>query len=1568
VTRSLENLRRALVALFVLTAGAISTLGSTPAHSAPAAGTVIGNQATATYNDAGGTPRTATSNLVQTTVSQVKSFQLAANGSRTAAPGQTVYYPHTITNTGNGADTYTLNAPTSTNFAAAGAGHGSMAYYLDANGDGVPDNATPINTSGAIPAAGVFRFVAAGTVPAAAASGNSADLVVSVSDTTPATQTNTDTTTVANSVITVTKALSSNSGPGGVALTVTLSYVNSGSATANNVQMTDTLPAGMTYVNGQSRWSVSGGAVLTEANDGVEQGGFPPGIDFRQAGGVVTAIIPSVAAGVSGNVTFQVTIGNVPPQNITNTAQYTTQTQVTSSNTNAATYQVLQTAGVVANGANANSTNGSGEPVTVANAAAGSTFTFNNFVWNLGNGSDTFDITIQSDNFPAGHSVVLMQQDGATILLNSGGTAAPDTGPIPGRNQPCAAPFVTDGTFCGYRVVVRVTLPSNAVNGVYSITKRATSVFNNAVFDDVTDTLSAVSANTVDVTNDRAAPPAGAAVAADGLGAGAGAIIRTTPVTPATATATTSRFLVWITNTGAVSDTFNLTATFAATSAAGVVPPALPAGWSVAILADGGAVNCSTVGAAVVSTGALAANAARLVCAEVTSPSIASGGAISGNYDFDFRATSAINAAVTDAVRDRITIATVRNVTFVPNNTQQTFPGGAVTYLHTITNAGNAPDTVNFNAGCLTDTRAAQGWTSAAYVDTNGNNALDIPPAGDTVIVCGTTTLNLAVGEARSIFVRAVSPASAVAADPANVTTLTGTYSAAISVTDTTSVTNGLVVQKEQQALGVAGCANNNPPAGAYSAGAIAASANTSAGSCIAYRITATNATASAITSTVLDDVVPANTRMAYACSGNGSATPSVTVGALAGSTPANNASGTVRANVGTLNPAQQVTLYFCVKIDPTPVGTPINNQANASGSIAATPIAGTSNTVTATVGAAVAPPGGFSAVLAADTYRDVQPGATVLIAHTLTNTSAAADTYTIATTDLTQGYAFTSVTLYPDANGDGLPDSAVPLANPIALLPGQVLRFVAQLVVPASAPSRAFDAVRISATSVGGATITPIADNVSILATAPADCGFADKALSQNRGTSPGGPVTVTLGYSTCDKPRSRLTITDVLPAGMRYVPGSGRWSVTGNAALSDAVVGSDREGPGGASQIAYDFNVGTPNAVTASIFNIPAQTVGRITFAVEIEPGFAPGAEIRNTGLYEFYDANGIFGGRRATDPASYFVTGSVDLEFTGQRLATAVPGATTDFVNVLTNRGSATDTFDISVASNTFPAGTTFALFKSDGVTPLADTDGNGLPDTGPLAPGASYNIVLRAGIPATAAPGAYTVTKRARSVNSAMRTATAEDAVDTLATRCLVAFDPDQQSRIGRGQHVTYTHLLVNRGNCTETVQAMLDYLGDSTAGWTSAAYVDSKVAGGASIPGVLDSQDAPIARGWSATLQPGENVRILLDVHSPQAKNLAKAIVDSNVTTLVITNARSGALTVKDTTTVDDLDEPADPQNAIRNFTDGTYAAPTPWAVIGGQLWLRANAQACNSTPGAVDSPSSSPVPTASARR
>src|SRR5262245_12915286 len=77
-----------------------------PAHAAPPAGTTIGNQATATYQDAAANTYTVSSNPVTTIVQQVASLTLTADGVRVAAPGGQAVFPHVITNTGNGSDTF----------------------------------------------------------------------------------------------------------------------------------------------------------------------------------------------------------------------------------------------------------------------------------------------------------------------------------------------------------------------------------------------------------------------------------------------------------------------------------------------------------------------------------------------------------------------------------------------------------------------------------------------------------------------------------------------------------------------------------------------------------------------------------------------------------------------------------------------------------------------------------------------------------------------------------------------------------------------------------------------------------------------------------------------------------------------------------------------------------------------------------------------------------------------------------------------------------------------------------------------------------------------------------------------------------------------------------------------------------------------------------------------------------------------------------------------------------------------------------------------------------------------
>ncbi|MEJ8837100.1 beta strand repeat-containing protein [Ramlibacter sp. AN1133] len=877
--------RKALGAATAALALAFSMLlPATSAHAAPAAGTVIGNQASATYTDGSGTSRTTTSNLVQTTVSQVKSFTLTANGNQTATPGQTVYFPHTINNTGNGTDSYNLNAatgaPGTPGFTPTG-----MVYYADANGDGVPDNATPITTSTPVPAGGQFRFVVAAVVPGGAALGAIGNVTVNVSDTVTSLS-NTDQITVAASAVSVTKSLDITSGPSPStsAVTVTLRYTNSGTAAASALEITDVLPSGMTYVAGSALWS---GSSLTDT-----AGGDPAGISYSAVttGGVTTIIatIASVPAGGSGDVKFKVNIASgLAPTNggnqsvTTNVATYKTSTQTTTMSTNNALYTVLQTASVALSASS--TVPGDTSTATVALAAQGSVVSFPIYAFNTGNGTDTLNISYANiGTFPAGTTFQIFRGDGTTPLIDTNGDGIVDTGPLaPSTTVPMA-------------LVVKATLPASGTPGAgpFSATFTATSVFSSAATDTVLVSLTAITPSAVDVTIDAAFGQGGAL----GTGTGSGTAVKTDSVTPLQSASSTWLFRMYVNNRGTAADAYNLS-----------LQSAMPAGWGVTFYANT-AGSCATLGSSISSTGSIAGQGSLLVCAVVTVPSIQSGFAAPGSRTFELLARSASNPTQSnDYAAVAIDLATVNSVSLSPNGIQQTYAGAPVTYTHSVANLGNTAQTVTFTAGFLTDAQVAAGWTSSAYIDSNNNGVFE---PGTDPLVSTTSSIPLAVGASKTIFVRVFAPGSATSASPADVTTLTATYTGGTtSATDTTGITDGLLLLKEQVATACGGGA----PAGPYSSNPIAAGAATAPGQCIGYKITATNTTAQTISNVVLSDTVPANTTLNTGC-GSPAASGGATIGGTATTT---GSTGTVTATAATLGANASFTATFCVQINP---------------------------------------------------------------------------------------------------------------------------------------------------------------------------------------------------------------------------------------------------------------------------------------------------------------------------------------------------------------------------------------------------------------------------------------------------------------------------------------------------------------------------------------------------------------------------------------------------------------------------------------------------------------------------
>lgn len=476
----------------------LASMSLAQAQTAPLAGTSIGNRASATYTDGAGVARDTQSNLVTTTVQQVPAVDLTDPRTLLRNPGSPVYFPHTVTNTGNGSDRFNLTA---TNITGNLAGGAATVIYADANRDGVPDSTSPISQTTTLAPGETFSFVVGDVVPSTAAAGSTGTLTVnaiSVANGGVA-DSNLDTVTAAvGAIVSLRKSIvGANQGtPGdGNTYTYSLRYTNSGSSTSGPVQVSDTLPARVAYVANSGSFNRAPGDALTDANDNFEQPGAgtaatsnsPNDINYQATGNTITFTVPSVPAGAEGLISFNFTVAaGATPGIASNTADlaYDNDNNGTlDSNdvSNTVDFRVLRNTAVTFTGQALNT------PV-----AQGSTISFNNVLTNNGSGIDSFNVAISGSNnsFPAGTSFQLYTPDGQSPLLDTNGDQIPDTGPV--------------GVGVSYTVVLKATLPPGATSPTaarLSVDKVATSISDTTVTATATDSAPAITAAAVDIDN-----------------------------------------------------------------------------------------------------------------------------------------------------------------------------------------------------------------------------------------------------------------------------------------------------------------------------------------------------------------------------------------------------------------------------------------------------------------------------------------------------------------------------------------------------------------------------------------------------------------------------------------------------------------------------------------------------------------------------------------------------------------------------------------------------------------------------------------------------------------------------------------------------------------------------------------------------------------------------------------------------------------------------------------------------------------------------------------------------------
>jgi len=179
-------------------------------------------------------------------------------------------------------------------------------------------------------------------------------------------------------------------------------------------------------------------------------------------------------------------------------------------------------------------------------------------------------------------------------------------------------------------------------------------------------------------------------------------------------------------------------------------------------------------------------------------------------------------------------------------------------------------------------------------------------------------------------------------------------------------------------------------------------------------------------------------------------------------------------------------------------------------------------------------------------------------------------------------------------------------------------------------------------------------------------------------------------------------------------------------------------------------------------------------------------------------------------------------------------AYPGTAVDIPHTVTNGGNMTDTFDLEGTSS---LGLPLQILESDGTTPCADSNGNGIPDVGPIPPGGTTDIVVRITVPMGISTGQVDNTTI---LATSVTTPTVQGSVTDLAT-IPNFWDPleksvDPTGQVSPGVTVTYTNRFGNSGGVPATNVVISDVLD------ANLVYIDGSATSPAGISGTVIAYD------------------------------------------------------------------------------------------------------------------------------
>ncbi len=592
-----------------------------------------------------------------------------------------------------------------------------------------------------------------------------------------------------------------------------------------------------------------------------------------------------------------------------------------------------------------------------------------------------------------------------------------------------------------------------------------------------------------------------------------------------------------------------------------------------------------------------------------------------------------------------------------------------------------------------------------------------------------------------------------------------------------------------------------------------------------------------------------------------------------------------------------------------TPAGTQIRNRASATYQDLS---GNTFTTVSNEVITVVLPVYGIS--ILPDDSGETPPvtpalsqnaigGQTMYYSYTLTNTGNDTDSYSIVplvdAANTTMTLALANVSVYHDVNSNGVVDGGEPAIS-VGGAPGVLgplaanasASLIVTYAVPGTAAAGEVAYVGVQGTSAGDAgqidtrnyhrtTVVSDAVMTALLNAAPAFVVEGDQITYSFSGTNAG--TSTANGVNVASVGLTGVLMYDIIPIN----PGSGNPLPIFGAPSGFPAGGTVLYLPNGSSTAGSPETWNWSTTAAAGDIAVAFVTNGGIlsgqaygfSYQVTVPVGMTPGV-LNNTAALAYVDNNvttsdptivvsnnapvtvgtladvliGPAGNPGAGTPPNF--------DDDVQSVATAFANTSVNFTNTIRNDGNANDAINVVLdGASTIPGSWTVVFYQSDGVTPLADTDFDGLADVGPLAPGASIDVVVRVIIPGSqGAGGPFDAVVRAQSANDNAETNLTTDRILQVLP---ASVDIGNYDGVSGTTNSTPVNLNANPSTSVDFALDVVNGGGSSDnftlssaipAGWTVTFYFD------ANGNGVLDpaelspiTQTGPVAAGSEANV-------------------------------------------------------------------------------------------------------------------